>query len=323
MKEYGGYLEFENFDGRVYHTDCLALNTGRNCLRYLIRQRGIKRLAVPYYVCDSVTDVCQAEGVKIVYYSIDSAFQPIFPADMEEEYVYVVNYYGQLDNAFLGELCKKHPKAIIDNAQAFFQQPISDVDTIYTCRKFFGVPDGAYLYTHIEEEDSLSRQYSYDRLFFLAGRHEKTASEFYDCFIKNEEYLGQQEIRQMSWMAKNILCAVDYDKIKRIREENYQVLESGLSSLNELKIQMGTGPYMYPLLLNNGGKVRKKLQEHKLYIPCLWPNVTESDIYQLETYYAQNILPIPCDQRYQPGDMEDVVAIIKKVLEVDKGKGFQ
>lgn len=317
MKEYGGYLGFEKFSGKEYHSACLSLNTGGNCLRYLIRKKKIKRLAVPYYICDSVTDVCQTEDVAIIYYPVDAAFRPVLSADMEEEYLYVVNYYGQLDNAFLGELCKKYPKAIIDNAQAFFQQPISDVDTIYTCRKFFGVPDGAYLYTSIGEEDSLPRQYSYDRLDFLVGRCEKSASEFYDCFVQNEEYLRQQEIRRMSWMTENILCMVDYDKIRKTREENYQILDSGLSGLNELKIQMGIGPYMYPLLLHNGEIVRKKLQEHKLYIPCLWPNVTESDIYQLEAYYAQNILPIPCDQRYRPEDMKDVINIIKKILEVE------
>lgn len=316
MKEYGGYLEFEKFDGREYHSDCLALNTGRNCLRYLIRKRTIKRMAVPYYICDSVTDVCREEGVEIIHYPINAVFQPLLSADMNEEFVYIVNYYGQLDNTFLEELHKKYPKTIIDNAQAFFQQPISDVDTIYTCRKFFGVPDGAYLYTGIEKEDNLPRQYSYDRLKYLMGRCEKTASEFYNGFLQNEEYLSQQEIRQMSRAAENILCAVDYDKIKQTREENYQILERGLSGLNELKIHMGVGPYMYPLLLNNGGIVRKKLQEYKLYIPCLWPSVSESRDYQLEADYAQNILPIPCDQRYLPGDMEDIINIIKKVLEV-------
>ncbi len=317
MKEYGGYLEFEKFDGKGYHSDCLALNTGRNCLRYIIRKRKIKRLVVPYYICDSVTDVCREEEVEIIYYPISEIFRPILLKDMEEEYVYIVNYYGQLDNRFLKELCKKYPKIIIDNAQAFFQQPISGVDTIYTCRKFFGVPDGAYLYTSIEGKDNLHRQYSYNRLEFLAGRYEKTASEFYEGFLQNEEYLGRQEIGQISRMTNNILCAVDYDKIKQVREENYQILERELSSLNELKIQMGTGPYMYPLLLSNGGRIRKKLQENKLYIPCLWPNVTESSIYQLEAYYAQNILPVPCDQRYSAEDMKDIVAIIKKVLEVE------
>ncbi len=318
MKEYGGYLEFENFGGREYHFNCIALNSGRNCLRYIIRKRKIKRLAVPYYICNSVTDVCQEENVEIIYYSIDELFRPIFSADMIEEYVYVVNYFGQLDNAYLIDLCKKYPKAIIDNAQSFFQRPVSDVDTIYTCRKFFGVPDGGYLYTTILEEDDLQKQYSYDRLGFLAGRYEGTASDFYECFLQNEEYLGKQDIMFMSDITHNILRGVDYKEVQRIREENYQILEKRLSGLNEMEIQMGIGPYMYPLLLRNGGKVRRKLQEQKLYIPCLWPSVVEDGIHQLDIYYAQNILPLPCDQRYTTGNIEDMVNIVRKVLEVEE-----
>ena len=108
MKEYGGYLEFEKFDGKGYHSDCLALNTGRNCLRYIIRKRKIKRLVVPYYICDSVTDVCREEEVEIIYYPISEIFRPILLKDMEEEYVYIVNYYGQLDNRFLKEIGRAH-----------------------------------------------------------------------------------------------------------------------------------------------------------------------------------------------------------------------
>ena len=32
MKEYGGYLEFETFNGNMFHKNALALNTGRNAL---------------------------------------------------------------------------------------------------------------------------------------------------------------------------------------------------------------------------------------------------------------------------------------------------
>ena len=38
----------------------------------------------------------------------------------------------------------------------FYAKPIHGNDTFYTCRKFFGVPDGAYLYTDklLDEEFS-------------------------------------------------------------------------------------------------------------------------------------------------------------------------
>ena len=73
------------------------------------------------------------------------------------------------------------------------------------------------------------------------------------------------------------------------------------------------GPYMYPLLLENGAEIRKKLQEKEIYVPTLWPNVVEN-LSQKDAEYslAENILPLPCDQRYGVWDMEYVV---KQILD--------
>lgn len=316
MKEYGGYLEFEHFDGNVYHSNCLALNSGRNCLRYVLRAKKINRIAIPYYICNAVIEACWKENVEVNFYSIDENFHPKDPLNVCET-IYVVNYYGQLTNDYLTKLRDKCQNLIIDNSQAFFQFPIKGADTIYTCRKFFGVPDGAYLYTDVLLEDELLKQYSYSRLGFLAGRYEKTANEFYDDFQENEKFIEKQDIKGMSDIAANVLHAVDYKKVKLIREKNYQVLERNFYGLNEMQIQMGVGPYAYPLLIKNGKEMRRKLHKRKLYIPCLWPNVIGNKDYCRESYYAENILPLPCDQRYLEDDMLKIVDIVNRMLGED------
>ena len=69
---------------------------------------------------------------------------------------------------------------------------------------------------------------------------------------------------------------------------------------------------MYPLYLVNGVDIRRKLQEHKIFIPTLWPAVFEiCNEDELEYDMAKNILPIPIDQRYSISDMEYIVAIIR------------
>lgn len=72
----------------------------------------------------------------------------------------------------------------MDNAQAYFQEPIDGFETLYTCRKFFGVPDGAVLYTDKQIEINEVDQ-SYTRMHFLLGRYEKTAGEFYQEYVDN------------------------------------------------------------------------------------------------------------------------------------------
>lgn len=70
------------------------------------------------------------------------------------------------------------------------------------------------------------------------------------------------------------------------------------------------GPYMYPLLLKQGNKIREKLLKKKIYIPTLWKNIIKilpAD--DIEYKLAKNILPLPCDQRYG-GEMEYIVQLI-------------
>ena len=65
---------------------------------------------------------------------------------------------------------------------------------------------------------------------------------------------------------------------------------------------------MYPFLTENGAALRKELQKEHIYIPLLWPNVKQ-DLNSMDMEYklADNILPLPCDQRYVSNDMDYIV----------------
>jgi len=69
---------------------------------------------------------------------------------------------------------------------------------------------------------------------------------------------------------------------------------------------------MYPLMIENAEKVRKQLQKKKIYIPILWPSVFSMCKKEEKEYYmADNILPLPVDQRY---DINDMQYIIEEIL---------
>lgn len=317
MREIGGFIEAEKYEGEEFHVDAIDLNTGRNCLRYIIRARKIKKLLVPSLLCSVIIDVCEEEHVKYEYYSVDSFFRPVITREIaEDEYIYIINFYGQLNNEYLNKIVQKFSNIIIDNAQAFFQEPIKGVDTIYTCRKFFGVSDGAYLYTNKYIKEKIDKDYSYNRISFLLGRYELSAREFYSAYQENEHFLCSQGIKYMSEVTHNILSSLCYDKIIEKRTQNFKVLHRELEVINNIQVKLVEGPYMYPLLTKNGEYLRKRLQENKIYIPTLWPNVLtdeRSDIKAVD--YAKNILPLPCDQRYSKRDMREIVKLIFKFME--------
>ena len=146
-REFGGYIELETFRGNPYHGEALAFNSGRSCLAFLIENKNIKELYLPDLLCDSVIDVCVDHNVTVKTYHIDVMLKPILSGIPFDSNIYLVNYYGQLQNEDIMQVRNRCKYIIVDNVEDFFRRPIAGVDTIYSARKFFGVADGAYLYT--------------------------------------------------------------------------------------------------------------------------------------------------------------------------------
>lgn len=315
MKEYGGYIEFENYHGMILHEEALALNSGRGALEYLCKAKKIKKLYLPYFLCSSVPNLCKKIGVEYRCYHINEKFEPIFNQVLgEDEWLYIVNLYGQLDNDYLLGWKEKYGRVIIDNAQSYFQVPVENTDTLYTCRKYFGVADGAFLYTDTKLNQGIPQDESFERMHFLLGRFERSANEFYNEYVANNKLFATEPVKRMSRLTENLLRGIDYASIAKRRQENFEFLNAELWNINELKLKSVYGAFMYPLLIKNGAVMRKELQKEKIYIPTLWPNVMEEcPSNSLEYHYAVDILPIPVDQRYGIEDMNYLVEVIKSV----------
>ena len=218
MKEIGGYFEFEQLVDNEYYKALLKLNTGRHSLIYLIQKKKITKLYIPYYLCESVYEILNKYNYKYEFYRIDEEFLPVFNKKLlSNEYIYIVNFYGQLNNEKILQLKEKYENIILDNTHAFFQLPLNGIDTIYNCRKWFGVPDGAYLSTNIKLSGELEEDFSKDRMTHLLGRYEGKASDYYIYFQENDKKFKIEKIKQMSKLTQNILGAIDYEKIKKIR----------------------------------------------------------------------------------------------------------
>ena len=231
MKEIGGYFELENFRGKEYHQGALALNCGRNCLLFLVTLRRYEKIYVPKFLCNTVKESCEKEGVKCEEYPISEDFQPIFDKEIgRHEAFYFVNYYGQMDS-HIPFWKEKYRNFILDNTQGFFGRVFENIDTIYNCRKYFGVADGAYLSLNQKCDNQqasaifneLKRDKSYSRMQFVLGRYECSPPDFYQKAVANNESFDNEPIKKMSKLTHNILKAIDYDYIKKARKENLNI----------------------------------------------------------------------------------------------------
>lgn len=317
-KEIGGYFELEHFHGMEYHKGAIALNTARNALLYVIKAKRIKKIYIPYFLCDCIEIMLKKNMCEYEFYNINSFFLPEFQKKLnEDEYLYIVNYYGQLSNSSIFNLKEKFGNIIIDNVQAFFQYPITGVDTIYSCRKFFGVPDGAYLYTSAHDIGELEVDSSLTRFTHLLGRFEQRASNFYGNFKMVDESFIEEDIKKMSSITKNLLKAIDYEYVMEARNKNFMFLHSKLKENNQLKISKSSGAFCYPFynpeIIKEPNFLRKMLVEKNIYIPIYWPNVLqERPEGSIEYDFANGILALPCDQRYTLDDLMYIQDILKE-----------
>ena len=276
MKEIGGYFQFEELIKNEYYKDLIALNSARNALLYILKSKNIKKIYIPYYLCDSIKDILTKYNYDFEYYNINDEFLPIFEKELlPNEYLFIVNYFGFLDREKITFLKAKHQKIILDNTHAFFQLPLPGVDTIYCCRKFFGVPDGAYLSTDTLLTENLEIDSSKDRMRHLLGRYEGMASDYYIDFKNNEENFKIVPLRKMSKLTHNILGAIDYEKVLKTRNNNYNYLKEKLDSFNKIETKEVDGPFTYPFYIERGMEIKKELAKRKIYVPTLWPNVIE------------------------------------------------
>lgn len=316
MREIGGYFELDQFINKPYHNNMIELNTGRNALAYLIKAKGIKKVYIPHYLCDSVSGVLERLSVEYEGYSIDKNFNPSFDKKLKnDEYLYVVNYYGQISNSAIKLFKELYGSIIVDNTQSFFQKPIQDIDTIYSLRKYFGVPDGAYLKTDRILEEKLEEEKASHRMKHILGRFEGEASTYYIDFKENDESFKTLPLKKMSNLSRNIMGAIDYGKVLESRNRNFSYLYDRLNSTNILNVKMSEGPFAYPYYAENGIEIRKRLAEEKIYVPTLWPNVlSENDKNSIEYDYAANILPLPCDQRYGKEEMDYIIKEVQNCL---------
>ena len=303
------------------HSDGVCLNTGRNALEYILRSiPKIKRIWLPYYTCEVLFEPLGKLGIPYSFYEINDCLELKKWIDLNpDEYLLVTNYFG-IKDFYIRQLSQIYgAQLIVDNAQAYYCEPIAGIKTIYSPRKFVGVPDGGIAFVSKGfDEEQFEIDCSYDRCSHLLKRYDLGASGGYADFCANSHELANQPIRRMSHLTTSLLSNVDFLTIRQRRIDNFNYLHQELGSNNLLSMPVGEGfvcPMVYPYYTNNPS-LKKKLIENKVFVATYWPNVMQCcKCTTVEYKLADRILALPIDQRYTTKDMQQIV---KNIYEFDK-----
>ena len=318
-REIGGYLQLESYRGAPVHRGAVALDCGRNCLAYLAELRGIEAAWLPDWLCGSVRGVCEREGVTVRTYAIGEDMLPAYDFEVGAgEWLYLVDYYGQLGSEDVGEALRRSGgRLIVDETQGLYRSAWEGADTLWTCRKWLGVPDGAYLATWdgARIKRGLPRAESRGRMTQILGRTERSSSEFLGAHREADASFVSEPVSRMSVIAESLLAAVDHEAVKTRRRENWAVLHAELDGRNEVELRIPEVPFMYPLLVPDSEGMRQILARLGIFVPTLWPDVlSDTTSGRTARHFAKDILPLPLDQRYGADDMEYVARMVKECL---------
>ena len=321
MDAIGGYFELADIEEGVFpHTDGILLNTGRNALEYILRAiGGIQRIYLPRLTCQAVLEPLRKLHIPWSFYPVNADLEIADDLSPENgEYIIANNYFG-IKEAYLQQLARKYGHhLIIDCAQALLAEPIRGIKSFYSPRKFVGVADGGIAYlddgctypVRISGADCSSRHNSH-----LYTRKRSGAEAGYKEFQENEKRLDNQPILQMSDATRDALNHIDYISVAKSRKANFSYLHAHLSSINLLSTSLdnkeGT-PMVYPLLLKNGEKLRQILIDKRIFVAKYWPDVlSRCPNDSIETFFANNLVALPVDQRYGTKEMDLILHVIE------------
>jgi hypothetical protein len=321
--ETGGYFGLDlPYHGDPF-PDAYKFQSGRAALRAVLECAGIKRVMVPAYICGSVIQAIADSGAVAEPYLLDDSLYPKdLPDVLSDQCVLLcVNYFG-LCQENINRLLKEYPgnKLIIDNSQALFAPPPTALATIYSPRKYLGVPDGGLATSDLDIKVPESEDMeSIGRMRHLLLRMAYSAREGYSGYLESENSLNNTIPLGMSRLTRRLLASIDMGPIKRRRRENFLALAARLDKYNIHKwvLDDDSVPLCYPLVVDRDvDRLKNRLVEKGIFIPAYWPDAKARVPHNsVEHRFMHRCLAVPCDQRYSVGQMSDLADEILSGLE--------
>ncbi|RHB49233.1 DegT/DnrJ/EryC1/StrS family aminotransferase [Exiguobacterium sp. AM39-5BH] len=320
-------------------------SSGRGAISLVLQQ--IKPIAytvlLPKYICSSMILPFTESGYQCIFYDLDEKLNPVLETLEVEQKVGVflhLGYFGFNTNNNLREYITKLNEAntivIEDITHTLFSNFTRHSKNDYyvaSIRKWMGIATGGFAAsnTHFLLQP-IDEQINFLELrlkglslkkMYIESQNETLKNSFLNSFNQAELLLDEQSSPYAMDEASQLFYDnLDVEDLVNKRRENYQVLEEGLKNVSFVESLFGDlegreCPFFYPILIKEvRNEVKKALIDEKIYCPVHWPIpkvLIENQIIDRKNSIYNEILSIPCDQRYGEQEMSHVVRVIKKI----------
>ncbi len=300
--------------------------SGRTALYAILldlKSHGYNRILVPDFLCGSIFLPIFSLGLKWEKYHINKNMMPELLENclIPHSAVLLINYFGMLDLAEMVSWLKAYSdiKVIIDDVQAYFSEHIANVDYRFiSLRKWFPVPDGAYVYAEknvLNRLEVFSRKGKFARYKF-AGNLLKNYTAFIgdnlslDLIGQGEDEIDNDYLVKHTRISNYIMPQLDLEIIAKQRKMNAKILHEALLEMGITHLYSCEAvPLFIPILISNRDNIRKALFQNKIFCPIHWP---KPEVYKdkINPLYDEE-LSLICDQRYGEEEMRRQLEVIK------------
>ena len=322
--------------------EALYLSTCRSAIDIVLKNvKTTNKVALlPGFTCHAVVEPFEKNGYRVIPYFITSNLEINYSDIIKkiEEHspsvILIHDYFGfdtnrQLrESSFIRKVQQKGIVVINDKTQSMFSS-YETVEADYflgSIRKWMGIPDGAFLLglsdkpiyeidTELEEAKKYAMVYKNKFLFENTGTKDNVLANY----RKAETILDSREIPYaISYTSKALLNIYNIDDLKKIRQNNGQILVDAISR-NEnlfspfLNISVEEVPFYIPIFIKNKRKeFQTYLARNNVFATVIWgcPDEFVNYIDKETKMIYDEILCIPCDQRYSMEDMKYICDLI-------------
>jgi dTDP-4-amino-4,6-dideoxygalactose transaminase len=312
----------------------VLLASGRAAVRLLCEELRPPAVWLPSYLCPILlTAVQDIAAVRFYPQAADlrSCRGDWLDRIEPRELVVLVDYFGFPCDSEVAAAARNRGAWVVEDAcQALLSTHLCRYAdfVIYSPRKFVGVPDGGILtFRNGNRLPARTLPPAPGEWWLTAFSACRLRDEFERQGAESREWFGLYQMSEactpceaygMSTLTQAILThAVDYPRVTAARRRNYQQLCTALGDLAVFpELDLQTVPLGFPIRVSRREAVRQALFEQQVFPPIHWPlRGTVPDEFADSHRLAEEILTLPCDQRYDLETMDRMAAIVRRECE--------
>ncbi len=288
---------------------------------------------LPSYCCIALFLAAEAARVPIRIYGIGGDLSwdetdwidQVRPGDA----VVIIDYFGRRQKPAQLEALRARGAWVIEDAtQAMLNDQVGEAAdfTIFSPRKFLGVPDGGILASSAALQIEPFALEAAPAEWWLTAFNATLGRRDFDRFGGERRWfdLFQQAERTapigpfaMSGLSRVLLSTCfDYAALRKRRQDNYDRLEEALGDLAVMPPRdEGEVPMAFPIRVMERSAVLKSLFSQQIFSPVHWPLEgfiphDFADSHRL----SREIISLHCDHRYGEADMRRIVEAVRAGL---------